>query len=141
MRIMLDANIILDCLVLEANGQPRPGKAASDQILTLCDQRHHDGLVAWHTLPIVAYYYRRQCTAASTNGMMDALMAFLTVPTVGHADAINWRHFGIVDFEDALQLACAAAGRADVFITRNIGDFTGSPLPIMTPETFLATYP
>ena len=31
MRVMLDANVLLDCLVLEASGLPRPGKAASDQ--------------------------------------------------------------------------------------------------------------
>jgi hypothetical protein len=57
MRVLLDANVLLDCLVLEASGQPRAGKAASDQVLTLCDTGVHYGLVAWHTLPIVAYYH------------------------------------------------------------------------------------
>lgn len=59
MRVMLDANVLLDCLVNEANGQPRAGKTACEQILTLCDTGVHQGLVAWHTLPIAAYYTSR----------------------------------------------------------------------------------
>ena len=55
MRVLLDANILLDCLILEANGQPRAGKAASERLLELCDSGVHAGLVAWHTLPILAY--------------------------------------------------------------------------------------
>ena len=29
MRVMLDANVVLDCLVLEESGKPRAGKASS----------------------------------------------------------------------------------------------------------------
>lgn len=141
MRVMLDANVLLDCLVLEASGVPRPGKAASDRLLTLCDQGFHEGLVAWHTLPILAYYHGRQHAASDTAAMLDALMIMLQVPAVGQTDAAQWRQHGIADFEDALQMACAVAGRADVFVTRNITDFAGAHLPVMTPEQFLAAYP
>lgn len=73
--------------------------------------------------------------------MMNELLAMLEIPTVGHPDAAGWQRHGIQDFEDALQLACAVSGKADVFITRNTEDFTGSALPVMTPEEFLAAYP
>ena len=46
MRVLLDANVLLDSLVLEASGLPRAGKAASEQVLTLCDSGVHQGLVA-----------------------------------------------------------------------------------------------
>jgi predicted nucleic acid-binding protein len=141
MRLLLDANIVLDCLVVEKNGQPRPGKAASDQLLDLCDQGAHTGLIAWHTLPIVSYYYGRQYDQAKTATMMDALLAFLEVPTVGHSTATAWRSTGIIDFEDALQVTSALAGRADVLITRNVADFTTTLIKIMTPEEFVAAYP
>ena len=64
----------------------------------------------------------------------------LKVPPVTHRDAENWRSSGVTDFEDALQLACAAAGRAEAVITRNTSDFIGSAIPAMTPEAFLAAY-
>ena len=55
MRVLLDANFLLDCLILESTGLPRPGKAASERLLECCDMGVHTGLVAWHTLPILAY--------------------------------------------------------------------------------------
>ena len=73
MRPLLDANILLDCLILEKSGLPRAGKAASERVLELCDQRIHTGLIAWHTLPILAYYYSRQHSPAETGAMLDDL--------------------------------------------------------------------
>lgn len=141
MRVLLDANVLLDCLVVEASGLPRAGKAASERVLNLCDTGVYQGLVAWHTLPIVAYYHERQNTTGDTAAMMDALLAMLEVPTVTHGDALHWRVHGITDFEDALQMACAVAGVADVLITRNTSDFASSVIPVMTPEAFLLAYP
>ena len=141
MRLMLDANVLLDCLVLEASGLPRVGKPASDQLLIECDTGKHQGLVAWHTLPIVAYYHGKQHSAQNTAAMMDSLLAMLEVPSVSHQDAADWRSHGISDFEDALQMASAVAGQADLFITRNGNDFQGCIIPVMTPEEFLAAHP
>jgi hypothetical protein len=87
MRVLLDANVILDCLVLEKDGSPRPGKAASDEVLERCDLGIHHGLVAWHTLPIIAYYYGRQHDVARTGALIDELLNVLEVPSVSHADA------------------------------------------------------
>ena len=140
-RVLLDANVVLDCLVLEAPDKPRAGKAASDRLLDLCDTGLHQGLIAWHTLPIVAYYHGRQNSAEDTAAMMDSLLAMLEVPPVTHRDAANWRSHGLADFEDALQCACAVAGEADVIVTRNTEDFAGSTIPVMTPEAFLAARP
>lgn len=141
MRLLLDANVLLDCLVLESNGQPRSGKTASERVIDLCDQGTHQGLVAWHTLPIVSYYHGRQNSQPDTAGMLDGLMQMVEIPTVGHVDAANWRAHGVTDFEDALQVASALAGNADVIITRNVEDFTPAVLPAMTPEDFLESCP
>ena len=90
MRVMLDANVLLDCLVLEVDGKQRPGKSASDKIIDLCDKGMYQGLVAWHILPIIAYYHGRQNAKEVTANMMDALLLFLEVPIVGHLDAAQW---------------------------------------------------
>ena len=139
-RVLLDANVVLDCLVLEPTGLPRAGKAASDRVLDLCDTGVHDGLIAWHTLPLVAYYHGRQNRAQDTAAMMDSLIAMLEVPPVTHGDAANWRSHGLADFEDALQFACAVAGEAEGIVTRNAEDFVGSAIPVMTPEAFLTAH-
>jgi predicted nucleic acid-binding protein len=141
MRVMLDTNVILDCLVREPNGQPRVGKPLSERLLALCDIGAHQGLVAWHSLPIIAYYHERQNTPSDTASMMDMLITMLEVPRVGHWDAENWRSHNVADFEDALQIASARAGRADVFVSWNIRDFVGCTIPVLTPKEFLASCP
>lgn len=141
MRLLLDANVLLDCLVTEAVGQPRAGAAASARVFEKCDAGEHHGLVAWQTLCIIGYYHQRQNDSQKTGQMMDDLLAVLEVPTVGHADAARWRSCGPADFEDALQVASSLAGRADTIITRNTADFTRSLIPVMTPEDFLAAHP
>jgi predicted nucleic acid-binding protein len=141
MRLLLDANVLLDCLILESNGLPRVGKEASAQILDLCDRGHHQGLVAWHTLPIISYYHGRQNPVDQTAALMDALLRVVEIPTVGHAEALAWRSHGVADFEDALQAASAVAGQADFIITRNKDDFLGSLVPALMPEAFLVAYP
>jgi predicted nuclease of predicted toxin-antitoxin system len=92
-------------------------------------------------LPIISFYHGRQNSPSDTAAMMDALLAMLEVPTVGHADAIHWRRHGVDDFEDALQVASAIAGNADILITRNTADFAGAAIKSMAPEAFLAVYP
>ncbi len=141
MRVLLDANVLLDCLVLATSGLPRAGKAASDRMIDLCDRGIHHGIVAWHTLPIVAYYHGRQHRAQDTAAMMDQLLSVFQVASVSHSDAQTWRRHGLTDFEDALQVASAIAGDAEVLITRNTADFEGTSLPVMTPEQFLAVDP
>ena len=42
------------------------------------------------------------------------------------------------DFEDAIQVAAAMAGGADVIATRNERDFARAPIRVATPATLVA---
>jgi len=42
-----------------------------------------------------------------------------------------------VDFEDGLQYYSAIENSQDIIITRDLKDFKGSKIPVMTPEEFL----
>jgi predicted nucleic acid-binding protein len=132
MRLLLDTNVLSDALLI------RPGKPASEAILNLCESGTHQAIVAWQTLPTVSYYYRRGHTDAETWEMLREMIAFIDVPTVGKSDVIKALSYAITDFEDALQLSCAEADRADAIITRNVKDFVSSPIRVFAPEDFLA---
>jgi len=41
------------------------------------------------------------------------------------------------DLEDRLQVECARIVNADYIVTRNITDFSASPIPAILPEDFL----
>ena len=73
--------------------------------------------------------------------MIDALLAVLEVPAIGHVDATGWHTAGLGDFEDALHVVCAVAAAAAIIVSRNVADFAGASIPVMTPEIFLAAFP
>jgi len=50
-------------------------------------------------------------------------------------DALNDEDF--VDLEDRLQFECAQIINADYIVTRDISDFSNSPIPVISPEDFL----
>ena len=47
----------------------------------------------------------------------------------------------MTDFEDAVVAAIAESAGCSVIITRNITDFSQSPVSAITPEEFIATRP
>ena len=135
MRLLLDTNILLDVLLSD-----RTGKSASMEVMNLCEAGSHQGLLAWQTLPTVSYYHRKRHTDQQTWDMLQDLLAFIDIPTVGKSDILKAWNYSITDFEDALQVACAEAGQADYIITRNLRDFATSPVPALSPEAFLALH-
>jgi hypothetical protein len=45
------------------------------------------------------------------------------------------------DFEDNLQMACAALAKLDAIVTRDPSGFAGSPIPVLSPAELLAQVP
>lgn len=43
------------------------------------------------------------------------------------------------DFEDAMQYYAAVKCKADFIITRNVKDFAGTKIPVMTPDDYLTS--
>ena len=59
---------------------------------------------------------------------------------IGNLDADGWqraRQLPFEDFEDAVVAAVAQASGSQFIITRNTGDFDGSPVPAISPADFL----
>ena len=62
---------------------------------------------------------------------------FLIVVPTGTDALLYALSLPMSDFEDAMQVAAAQAAGAPRIITRDIGDFTNSPIPAITPEQAL----
>lgn len=136
MRLFLDTNVLLDGYF------QRAGAAASDAIIVKCDGVTHSGTIAWHTLSNAFYLVRGHSKSTATAMQFIAdLLAWADVAQTSKADALWAVQAGLNDFEDALQLSAAISSTADIVITRNTTDFKNSPIPVMTPEEFLATHP
>jgi predicted nucleic acid-binding protein len=131
-RVLLDTNILLDVLLNRA-----PWVAASSAIWAACDQGRLDGFVPASVLTDIFYIARRAtdiATARVAVGLCLATFAICPVDrqTLEHATTLPGS-----DFEDNVQLACAAIANLDAIVTRNPRDFAASPVPILTPAALL----
>ena len=133
MKVLFDTNILL-------NGPfGEPGGPVSDRCITLCSGGIHEGWIAWHT-PSNAHYIVRARSKSGSVALqfINDLLTWAEVAITSKPDALSAVASGMSDFEDALQVAAASACAADIILTRNLADFKSSPIPVMTPEAFLA---
>jgi sugar/nucleoside kinase (ribokinase family) len=134
MRLLLDINIVLDVAF------QRPGEPASSELIVRCG-REHQAWLAWHSLATIAYLIEHQQSAAMAREFIRGLLGWADVAVTQHADAVQALDWPMPDFEDALQAAAAVACGAQFIITRNGRDFKASPIPALTPESFLTQHP
>jgi len=132
MRILIDANVLLDV----ALARPRLHEA-SGEALSQCGRKENAAFVAWHTISNVYYILRHQANHDQATEFLGDLLKWVEVVGVGHTDAVRAFRYDMRDFEDALQVTAAEACSADMILTRNIEDFRASPILARTPEDFL----
>ena len=132
MRVFLDTNILLD--VIEA----RPGLVEeSVDVLTLAEHLHAELYLAWHGLATIYNLVRRRRSEVAAMKEIDQILSWASVAPVNSESAARARSLNFPDFEDAMQCACAESCLADVTVTRNIKDFTPSPIRVLSPADFL----
>ncbi len=135
MRVFLDTNILLD--IIE---QRMPHYTASLAVLERGDDLNFELFVAWHGLATVFYITARKQGEAEATNMIRNLLTCATVSTVGHDEAQQALGYGITDYEDALQAAAANACAASWVVTRDAAGFTGSPVPVISPDNFVRRF-
>lgn len=135
MRILIDANVLLDVALARAGLLE-----ASEAALSLCGRDENQAFIAWHTLSNLYYILRSQADHDRAMAFLKDLLEWVQIAAVEHADAMRAFGYGMRDFEDALQVSSAEACLADVILTRNSADFRNSPVLVRTPEELVAEF-
>ena len=133
MIILIDTNVILDYFISR-----KPFTDTAETILRLCFQKKCTGYIAAHSVTNIFFILRRQFSVADRKNLLIELCEFVEIADVRKKqviDALIKKDF--IDFEDCLQVECAKAVSADYIVTRNIADFSTSPIPVVLPEDFL----
>jgi predicted nucleic acid-binding protein len=136
MAVFIDTNILLDVLEKRV-----PHHVDSEQVLVRCDQLREPVFIAWHGLATAFYIYSRKVGEAAAHLALGQLLGSVSVAYTGQREAMRAFQLPISDLEDAMQAVAADACGADCIVTRNTRDFTGSPVPVLTPQEFLAAHP
>lgn len=128
MRLLIDANILLDVLQ-----KREPHYKYSSIIWKLCEAGKAQGFVSVLTFMNLAYILRKELTLEKIADTYKALSLIFTFEDLTQNDVTNAIEMGLKDFEDAVQIQTAQRVGADFIITRNVKDFMKSPVPAYTP--------
>ena len=133
MRLMIDANIILDVLQ-----KREPFYHDSSKILKMCETNMVEGHLSTLTFANLVYIMRKELGPEKIEQVLKILSLIccfddLTLLDVNNSASLLWD-----DFEDAIQSAIAKRINADYIITRNVKDFSQCSIMALTPSEFLA---
>lgn len=135
MKILIDTNVIIDYLV-----DRTPFADHAEQVLELCTSGKVEGFLTASTVTDIYYVVRKAVGRVKTLEAIRTLCSVLDIADVGKADVLGAMELDMTDYEDALVAQCASRIKADCIVTRNISDFTASPVPVKEPAAFLAQF-
>jgi predicted nucleic-acid-binding protein len=133
MVILIDTNILLDFLQ-----QREPFRINAVRIIQKNIDKEIAGYIAAHSITNAFYILQKDYSADERKAMLLDLCRTLTVIGIDYEKLIrSLMDDNFDDIEDYLQAECAVSIGADYIVTRNMDDFTNSPIPAILPEDFL----
>ncbi len=135
MTATIDINVMLDVF---QHRQPHYPESA--RVLSLVAAGSMTGVAPAHGLTTIYYLVRKAAAKPDAEAAVDRVLRHFHI---GSLDAAGWqkaRQLPLDDFEDAVVAAVAEAANSAFVITRNVSDFTGSPIPAITPADFLCQF-
>ena len=133
MRLLIDANVVLDVLQ-----KREPYWKDSSVIWKLCETEQAEGYISTLTFANLMYVMRRELDPAQIRDVLDKLRLIFRFADFTAADLEKAAEMGWDDFEDAIQAATAERIMADSIITRNVRDFRNSRVIAFTPSEYIA---
>ena len=137
MTVLIDTNIILD-YVLKREPFAQDALACLERLIINKDK-------VWLTASTITdiYYVTRRTLhdAAAAKAVIAKLLNAFQIATVDKNDCLNALEIDNNDYEDALQSVSAKKIKADYIITRNVKDYSASPVMAITPTDFIAKFP
>lgn len=130
MRVLFDTNVILDALLAR-----EPFVANSAVLFQAMEAGQLIGFMSATTVTDVHYLVRRQTKSSETAMIaVTRLLELMEICAVDRGILEQAIALNFSDFEDAIQVTCAITAGLEAIITRDVAGFSGSPVPILSPE-------
>lgn len=134
MRVMLDLNVLLDVVQ-----RREPFYAASAAVLSQAIEGPNVACLPGHALTTLHYIVSKYSGQEQADTLVDWALTHLEVVPQDRSQFVRARSLRFTDFEDAAVASAAEASGCEIIVTRNVADFSSSPVPAVTPEELLAT--
>lgn len=128
MKVFLDTNVVIDYLA-----KRQLFAEDANRMITLCCQREDELCISALSFTTIYYVLKKQYGHKQLLTLLSGISHLLTVCAVDGQIMQHALLSEFTDFEDAVQCYTAKACNADVIVTRNVKDFSHSPLITKTP--------
>lgn len=133
MRVLVDTNIALDFLL-----QRQPFFQDAELLFDAIDSGRVIGYVTATTLTDIFYIARRHTRSnEQARQAITEILSVMEICPVSRAVLESALGLSLVDFEDAVQVACAIAQGLDAIVTRDRQDFSSSPVIVLSVQELL----
>lgn len=132
-KVLIDTNVALDLLQ-----QREPFVYDALQIFALGEAGRMNLYLSTDAISTIYYVVAKNADAATGREAISKLLDFVSLAALDDRAVLRGLVLDFVDVEDALVAAVAERESVQAIITRNVQDFKGSPVPVMTPKEFLA---
>lgn len=133
MRALIDTCVIIDAL------QSREPfcKAAETIFLAAANNQFIGCITAKASTDIYYLTHRHTHDEKASRAVLGKLFTLFEVLDTAGMDCRHAIPSPVSDYEDAVMIETAIRTESDCIVTRNIHDYTRSPVPVYTPESFI----
>ena len=132
MKLLIDTNVILDVLCNRAEFMEDASK-----IFKLCEIKKVEGYISALSIPNIVYIMRKELDSEMIKEILKTFSSIFTIVDLKAEDINKAANLDFKDYEDALQSVCAKRIKANYIVTRNIKDFSNSPITAIKPSELL----
>ena len=134
MRVLIDT-----CIIIDALQNREPFKDDSQKIFLLAANQQFTGYITAKSVTDIYYLMHR--STHSDKESRTVLSKLFKLFDLLDTDGIDCRKAipsPISDFEDAVMIETAEREEIDFIVTRNLHDYTKSPVKVLSPKDFLS---
>jgi predicted nucleic-acid-binding protein len=133
LNVLIDTNVVLDAL-LERDMYYQ----SATTILALSENRIIRGYVSASAVTDIFYIIQKELKDKSAAiELIRTLLNTINVASVTDTNIYEALDLGWDDFEDSVQYVVGKTMEAEYIITRNLKDYVGSTVDVITPNDFL----
>ncbi|MEY8356230.1 PIN domain-containing protein [Lachnospiraceae bacterium 54-53] len=134
MVVLIDTNVVIDVLM-----KREPYAKEAQEILVKCATGDITGFLAAHSIPNLFYILRKDYSVEERRTFIKNLCAIFRISDLnGKKILAAAENETFSDFEDCLQVECAAEVMSDYIVTRNPSDFKNSRIKTIAPGELLS---
>ena len=135
-KVFLDTNIIVDLI-----SDRKPFSKYAIEIFQKAEKGEIELFTSSHSMATTHYLLKKHIGEKELREVLYNLLDFITVIAVDTDILKKGLLSKHKDFEDSIQIFCASSiENIDSIVTRNVKDFKGSEIKVLTPDELALTF-